>query len=659
MANGRLSPVIRHLRRLVRPKAGDGFSDAHLLERFVHHGDEAAFELLLWRHGPMVWGLCRRILHDHHEAEDAFQATMLVLARKAGSIGHYHSVASWLYKVAYRIALRARAGSGRRARLEKQLRLLPRSEGFRDPEHPADLRQVIDEELIRLPEKYRAPVVLCYLQNKTNEEAAKLLRWPVGTVKTRLLQAREFLGQRLRRRGMTLSGAALAAVLAPPAAEAALPAGLLNATLGAAFVVPAAKVGALGLVSTRGILLMEGALKAMFFTKLKIAAAVLLVAGTAGTGVGLVSYHSLAAGQAGADNKSQSVSNPPNGKAPGDQQPPVLMTIAPWRLINDDLERERRAAADLEVAQAEVMRAENHLEEAKTKLQVARKRLEDIKNRSEDTNLVKRPPADPKQPVAYIFNLPVTREELADYLIAHYGGPKLEQLVNKLIIERACREKGIVVTPEEVNAAFQKDLKDINSTQEEFEKNVLSKYLKTLLEWREDVIKPRLCLEKLARTRVSVTEEDIRQAFESEYGEKVECRFILWPKGQEKRGILLSPELVNNPEEFDRLAKQQMNGTLAAQAGNISAIGHHATGNDALENAAFKLKPGEITQLETPEGTLAIKCLGRIPPHASKKLEDLRETLRKTVLDRKVQQEIPKLFKELREQAQPRLLLKK
>jgi RNA polymerase sigma factor (sigma-70 family) len=239
MANGRLAPVIRHLRRMVRPAAGEGISDAQLLERFAVQGDEAAFELLMWRHGPMVWGLCRRILQDHHEAEDVFQATMLVLARKAGSIGQYQSIASWLYKVTYRIALRARAGSSKRARFQKQVRQLPAAVVLPDTESAGgELRQVIDEEVTRLPEKYRAPVVLCYLQNKTNEEAAKLLRWPVGTVKTRLVRARDLLGRSLGRRGMALSAAGLAPALASPPAEAALPAGILDATMGAAMLMP-------------------------------------------------------------------------------------------------------------------------------------------------------------------------------------------------------------------------------------------------------------------------------------------------------------------------------------------------------------------------------------------------------------------------------------
>src|SRR5260370_29181018 len=169
MTTARLSPVLRHLRRFVRPPMQDGVSDAQLLDRFVVQNDEAAFELLLWRHGPIVWSLCRRILPDFHEAEDAFQAAMLVLARKAGSINKQRSMASWLYKVAFRIAVRPRADSTRRAKLEKEKRTLPPQVFMPDLGNDVrELRPVIDEALMQMPEKYRAPVILCYLQNKTN-----------------------------------------------------------------------------------------------------------------------------------------------------------------------------------------------------------------------------------------------------------------------------------------------------------------------------------------------------------------------------------------------------------------------------------------------------------------------------------------------------------
>src|SRR5713226_3732567 len=240
MVSGRLSPILRHLRRVIPPREGDGVSDAQLLERFVHENDETAFELLLWRHGPMVWTLCRRILPDFHEAEDAFQAAMLVLARKAGSINKRLSLASWLYKVAFRIALRARADSTRRAKLEKEKRTLPPQVFMPDLGNDVrELRPVIDEGLMQMPEKYRAPVILCYLQNKTNEEAAQQLHWPVGTVKTRLAKARDLLGQWLRRRGVVLSTATLASILMPPTSQAVMPAGILSASLKAAMLVSA------------------------------------------------------------------------------------------------------------------------------------------------------------------------------------------------------------------------------------------------------------------------------------------------------------------------------------------------------------------------------------------------------------------------------------
>src|SRR4051812_6368754 len=196
----RIGPALRCLRRLAAPDDADT-SDARLLQRFVSQRDESAFELLVWRHGAMVHGLCRRLLRDGHDAEDAFQATLLVLARKASSIGKHESLGSWLYKVAYRVALRARDVALRRARHERQVEAMP---DLGDPHAPADsgwaeLRPVLDEELARLAEKHRAPVVLCYLQGLSNEEAARQLACPVGTLKTRLAQARRLLGAQLTR----------------------------------------------------------------------------------------------------------------------------------------------------------------------------------------------------------------------------------------------------------------------------------------------------------------------------------------------------------------------------------------------------------------------------------------------------------------------------
>jgi RNA polymerase sigma factor (sigma-70 family) len=188
-------------------------SDEELLDRFLRGeslGAEAAFKALVCRHGPMVLGVCRQVLNQLDDADDACQATFLVLARNAGSIRQRRLLGRWLYEVAYRIAIRARMRTVRRKDQEREAAVT--SDLARRPEFdPAwhELRPVLHEEVNRLPEKYRSAVVLCYLEGRTNEEAAEILRWPVGTVKGRLSRARELLRSRLTRRGMALSAAFL------------------------------------------------------------------------------------------------------------------------------------------------------------------------------------------------------------------------------------------------------------------------------------------------------------------------------------------------------------------------------------------------------------------------------------------------------------------
>jgi RNA polymerase sigma factor (sigma-70 family) len=196
-------------------RAGD-WSDGGLLERFLT-GDEAtaqeAFRALVESHGPMVLGICRHILNEEHDAEDAFQATFLVLAQKAGSIRNRLVLAGWLHEVAHRIAVKARASAHRRRTLERQAMAMSpapiESNGQNETAAWNELRPVLHDEVGRLPEKYRLPVILCYLEGKTNEEAAELLHWPVGTVKGRLSRARDLLRSRLNRRGLVLSAAFL------------------------------------------------------------------------------------------------------------------------------------------------------------------------------------------------------------------------------------------------------------------------------------------------------------------------------------------------------------------------------------------------------------------------------------------------------------------
>jgi RNA polymerase sigma factor (sigma-70 family) len=194
--------------------------DEELLGQFLHGQDidsQEAFKALVVRHGPMVLGICRHVLTEHHDAEDAFQATFLVLAQKGGSIRNRRVLAGWLHEVAHRIAIKARVSGVRRRTLERQgLAMSPLAIVPNDQDEEAawkELRPVLHAEVERLPEKYRLPVIFSYLEGKTNEEIAELLKWPVGTVKGRLSRARDLLRSRLKRRGLVLSAAFLVTAL--------------------------------------------------------------------------------------------------------------------------------------------------------------------------------------------------------------------------------------------------------------------------------------------------------------------------------------------------------------------------------------------------------------------------------------------------------------
>jgi RNA polymerase sigma factor (sigma-70 family) len=215
MAARAFHTLVQSLRKLIPRSRPTTTPDVLLLERFLDQRDEAAFELLMWRHGPMVLSVCLRVLGDPHEAEDAFQATFLTLVRKGHTIGKGELLASWLYKVASRTALRARARAARRAAGP----LPPHGPAAPEQPQPGDelawreLRPVLDDEVSRLPPKYRAAFVLCYLEGKTNEEAARLLGCPKGTVLSRLARARERLRGQLARRGLAFAALPLAGLL--------------------------------------------------------------------------------------------------------------------------------------------------------------------------------------------------------------------------------------------------------------------------------------------------------------------------------------------------------------------------------------------------------------------------------------------------------------
>jgi RNA polymerase sigma factor (sigma-70 family) len=279
------SRVIQHLRRGVLLRDGAGLGDGQLLGCFIEHRDECAFAALVKRHGPLVWGVCRRLLR-HHDAEDAFQATFLVLARKAASVVPREMVANWLYGVAHQTALQARRTAARRGARERPVTDMP--------EPPAvqqdlwnDLRPLLDEELSRLPDKYRAVIILCDLEGKTRKEAARQLRVPEGTVAGRLARARTMLARRLTRRGVSLSGGALAAVLSQKVASADVPLAVVSATIGAASSYAAGQA-ATGVISAPAAALTEGVLKTMLMSKLKVATGVLLVVACVGGVMGLL-----------------------------------------------------------------------------------------------------------------------------------------------------------------------------------------------------------------------------------------------------------------------------------------------------------------------------------------------------------------------------------
>jgi RNA polymerase sigma factor (sigma-70 family) len=289
MGGGELREVVRRLRAAVRPGEAGGLADAELLRRWTEGRDEAAFEVLVWRHGPIVLGVCRRLLRDAGEAEDAFQATWLALVRRASSIRRGEAVGSWLYRVACRVALRARSTLARRGTCDASaVEGLPAAPGP-DPAW-RDLCAVLDEEVNRLPEKYRAPLVLCYFGGRTNEEAARELGRPVGTVVSRLARARQRLRARLSRRGVTLAAGAVAVALAESGAPAAVPGVCVGTAVSAAALVAAGK-SVSGAVSSQAAALAEGVVRAMIVTKLKIGAAVVMAAALLGGG-GLYTYRS-------------------------------------------------------------------------------------------------------------------------------------------------------------------------------------------------------------------------------------------------------------------------------------------------------------------------------------------------------------------------------
>jgi RNA polymerase sigma factor (sigma-70 family) len=283
MPVAQLEPVVRFIRQSVHHAEPD---DTELLQRFAAHRDEAAFSALVRRHGPLVLGVCRRVLHNTHTAEDAFQATFLLLVRKAGSLAYPEKLSSWLHGVACRVAGKARAREARRRTCEESVPVPAPALPDQGPDW-RDLRVVLDEEINRLPARQRDAVVLCYLEGQTNAQAALRLGCPRGSVATLLSRARERLRQRLSGRGLALS-AGLAGAWLARAEAAELPAPLTRATVEAAIQCAAGGLRAAALASSPAASLAKGVVRMMFLKKLKVTFALFLVlVALAGTGASL------------------------------------------------------------------------------------------------------------------------------------------------------------------------------------------------------------------------------------------------------------------------------------------------------------------------------------------------------------------------------------
>jgi cytochrome c peroxidase len=278
MAKAASNPILQSIRRLVEDEGTRQLSDQHLLRQFTDQRDEAAFGALLRRHGPMVLDVCRGVLSDEADAEDAFQATFLILARKAASIRKAESVGSWLHGVAYRTALKARSHST--ARQKTEARAPARAASEPDDLTWREARQILHEELTGLAERYRAPLVACYLEGKTQDEAATQLRLARSTLKERLERGRALLRARLVRRGLGPAALLLATAWPAATASAHLPAALASATIEAATMCAAGQAAAPSVISAEVAALTEGVLRSMVLTKTRSTAALLLAAGS-------------------------------------------------------------------------------------------------------------------------------------------------------------------------------------------------------------------------------------------------------------------------------------------------------------------------------------------------------------------------------------------
>jgi RNA polymerase sigma factor (sigma-70 family) len=287
-----LGTVVHQLRQSSLSTEEVTLTDAELLDRFIAWHDERAFAALVGRHGRMVLAVCRHILNNQADAEDAFQATFLVLVKKAGTIRPRGMVGNWLYGVAHTTALKARAMKNKRVYKERAAVCAP---ARADDPGSDDLHAFLARELHALPDRYRAVIVLCELEGKSHKEAARELGCPLGTIGTRLTRGRRLLARRLTARGIASVGATLGCLLAQHAGAAGVPPPVFHSTLRAAALLAAGQT-AHGVISAEVAALTKGVLETMFFAKLKIATLLLLVVAALGTSLGGIGWTAATAG---------------------------------------------------------------------------------------------------------------------------------------------------------------------------------------------------------------------------------------------------------------------------------------------------------------------------------------------------------------------------
>ncbi|MBX9584497.1 MAG: sigma-70 family RNA polymerase sigma factor [Gemmataceae bacterium] len=383
-------------------EAGEPVPDAELLARFAGAGDEAAFELLVWRHAAMVLSVCRRIVRDDHLAEDAFQAVFLVLARKAGSV-RGANLAGWLFRVARRVSSRARRQAERRARWEAPLTADVAGPPLPCPAEGREELAVLDEEVARLPERFRLPVLLCYLGGRTTEDAARVLGCPRGTVLSRLATARQRLAARLTRRGVTLPAGVLGTVAVPSVSGVVPP--TVHASL--SFLAAGSRH-----TTSNSIFLANGALTTMRLQPILAAAVVILPAGLFG-GYALLAGPADGPVTARAPDPPQGEPVPPRSEttaAKADRPTaPAGEDAARKRLQDADQDLARRIAQlDDEIAQDYIAAAQRAIQfEAERKVHevtdplyqdIYRRRLADAIPKNEAARLVKSLPIDNSEP---------------------------------------------------------------------------------------------------------------------------------------------------------------------------------------------------------------------------------------------------------------------